>query len=381
MNILKSILKMIAGFAAGILIGLAFATVAVVCFSDTTMTEFIAKLTSSRFANIMLAAGAGMLASIFAVLILIPIHEAGHLVCGLLSGYRFVSFRIFNLTIIKENGRYRIKRYAIAGTGGQCLLTPPDLPLEQIPTGWYNFGGTLANIVAVGIAVPFLFLTSNPLLIEVLSIYILAGVFLILVNGVPMKLGGAGNDGYNLLRLRKNLISKRGFIDALRANALIQNGIRPKDMPDRWFEVPAHIDYRDQLQVSIPMMAASRKIDGLLYAEALADFENLYAHKSEIIGLFVKEIECELLFLRLVCGQKEQAMELFDKQLLKYIETYSRTMSSKQRILCAIALYADGDRDKATEIYRRLAERKDAYLLQGEVESDLAIMADILAPR
>jgi uncharacterized membrane protein YdbT with pleckstrin-like domain len=45
-----------------------------------------------------------------AIVIQVIIHESGHLVCGLLSGYRFLSFRIFNLVIAKENGRLKLKK-------------------------------------------------------------------------------------------------------------------------------------------------------------------------------------------------------------------------------------------------------------------------------
>ncbi|MBQ4102482.1 MAG: hypothetical protein IJC85_06330, partial [Oscillospiraceae bacterium] len=46
------------------------------------------------------------------------IHELGHLVFGLLSGYRFSSFRIFSILLKKEQGKLRIKRLKLAGTGG-----------------------------------------------------------------------------------------------------------------------------------------------------------------------------------------------------------------------------------------------------------------------
>ena len=55
----------------------------------------------------------------------VVIHEAGHLICGLLSGYTFSSFRIGSMMILKENGRFVTKRLKIAGTGGQCLMAPP----------------------------------------------------------------------------------------------------------------------------------------------------------------------------------------------------------------------------------------------------------------
>ena len=40
------------------------------------------------------------------------IHEAGHLVSGLISGYGFGSFRVGNLMFIKENGPITIGSFA-----------------------------------------------------------------------------------------------------------------------------------------------------------------------------------------------------------------------------------------------------------------------------
>ena len=125
-------------------------------------------------------------------------------------------------------------------------------------------------------------------------------------------------------------------------------------------------------------MAASRLIDEFKYREALDKFESLYTHKDEIVSLYVKEIECELVFLRLVCGDKAGAEELLDDNLKKYIKAYNNVMSSKERILCAIALLLDDNRDEAMAIYEDVKRRELDYLLQGEVKSDLAIMQALL---
>ena len=44
----------------------------------------------------------------------IILHEAGHLLGGLLTGYRFTAFCVFNLAVIKENGKLypRAQRFA-----------------------------------------------------------------------------------------------------------------------------------------------------------------------------------------------------------------------------------------------------------------------------
>ncbi|MDE5997280.1 MAG: hypothetical protein K2G77_03605 [Muribaculaceae bacterium] len=376
---MKTILKMLCGLIIGGLIGLLLGGLIVVIFTDTTWTEYIQKYYSldiSEGVTVFLVAIASLLVSLA---IIVPIHELGHLICGLLCGYKFVSFRIFNWTFIKDNGKVRIKKFAIAGTGGQCLLTPPDVPLEKIPTGWYNFGGILANIILLIIALPFFFLNLNPFVAEAIGIFVATDVIMILINGVPMQAGGIGNDGYNMKLLKKNLLSKQGIVNQLRANALIQNGVRPKDMPDCLFLYPEDIDYKNALEVSIPLMHASRQIDRMEYVEALNEIEALYAHKDEIMQLYVKEIACELAFLYLRTGKIKEADKLLDKDLRKYIDSYRKMMSSKERLLVAIALYLDKDKATAQKLYENFKSRKDKYLLQGEVKSDLALIEDMLS--
>lgn len=370
---------MLGGLIIGGLIGLLLGGLIVVIFTDTTWTEYIQKYYSldiSEGVAVFFVAIASLLVSLA---IIVPIHELGHLICGLLSGYKFVSFRIFNFTLLKQDGKFRIKKFAIAGTGGQCLLTPPDLPLDEIPTGWYNFGGVLANIILLIITLPFFFLTLNPFVVEALGVFVATDVIMILINGIPMQAGGVGNDGYNMKLLKKNLLSKQGIVNQLRANALIQNGVRPKDMPDHLFLYPEDIDYKNALEVSIPLMHASRLIDRMEYVAALNEIEALYAHKDEIMPLYVKEIACELVFLYLRTGKIEEADELLDKDLRKYIETYRKMMSSKERLLVAIALYLDKDKATAQKLYENFKARKDKYLLQGEVKSDLALIEEMLS--
>ncbi|MCM1490557.1 MAG: hypothetical protein NC095_07005, partial [Muribaculum sp.] len=304
---MKTILKFIGGLLFGIVAGLAIAAVIVVVFTDTTFTEFKDNMLATDGIEMVAAALVGVLSFIVSIAILIPIHEAGHLVCGLLTGYKFVSFRVFNLTFIKINGKVRVKKFSVAGTGGQCLLTPPDLPLKEIPTAWYNAGGVLANIVVLLLVSPLFLLGLNSFMAEGLVIFCLTDIFLILMNGIPMKLNGISNDGYNIIYLNQNLLSKRAVVLQLKSNALIQNGMQPKDMPAEWFEWGIGIDFKNPLEVSIPLMYASRLIDEMSFEDAYSKFKELYGHKTDIIQLYVNEIVCELAFCAMVTGYKEEA--------------------------------------------------------------------------
>ena len=82
-----------------------------------------------------------LVVSVVSFMLHIIIHELGHMEAGLISGYKFSSFRVGSLTWIKENGKIKLKRYKIKGTGGQCLMIPPENDEENYPVIFYNLGG------------------------------------------------------------------------------------------------------------------------------------------------------------------------------------------------------------------------------------------------
>ena len=191
---MKTLLKILGGFLIGIIAGLAIAAVMIVLFTDQTFSEFIENMQSTAGTEILLSAAVAMVSFLVSIVILIPVHEDGHLVCGLLTGYKFVSFRIFNFTFIKVNNRLKVKKFSVAGTGGQCLLLPPDIEPAKVPTAWYNAGGVLANIIVLLLVLPLFTLNMHPFLIEALYIFCITDAIIILANGIPMKLGGISND-------------------------------------------------------------------------------------------------------------------------------------------------------------------------------------------
>lgn len=373
-NTFKFILALLAGMAIGVVIGGAI----VALFTDTTFAEFVEKFYHVDFHDVVWPIVVAIGSFIVSVFILITVHEAGHLFFGLRSGYGFVSFRIFDFVFIREDGRIRVKRFSVAGTGGQCLLSPPDLPVKDIPMAMYNAGGVIFNIVALVVAAPFLLIDASPLVKEAIVVFMFTDIFIILLNGIPMKMGGISNDAYNMLKLNDNLPAKRGIVMQLRANALIQQGVRPKDMPEELFVFDEPVDYTNPLEVAMPMMLASRYVDNGEIEKAHEIFQRLHAHSHEIMPLYAAEIASELAFTAMCLGDNALAESLLDKKLLKMIDTYSAIMSSKLRIKCAIELYLHGDRAKALAIYDDLLKRRSRYLLQGEVASDLAIMHSIL---
>lgn len=379
---MKQALKLVGMFLIGILLGVMVSGAGIALFTDMTLAAFFGKLFRLHIAEVI---GFPLLFICFFLITLflqVTLHEAGHLICGLASGYRFVSFRIFNFTWIRKDGKWVLKSFSVAGTGGQCLLAPSDRPEEEIPVCGYNMGGVMMNILTALVALGFLlWMEDLPFMLSVFLVFgVIIGLFLGVTNGVPMKLGGIGNDAYTLRLLRHNPATKHALILQLRINALIQEGMRPKDMPEEWFKQDAAtIDYKDILQATVGLMNVSRLLDREEWEDAYRLLEDVKSHSSELIGILQQETDAELLFTALVTGRMERAGELATDKLLRYIHLYSRVSSSKQRQLFALALYQEHDREKAETIYRSVVNIREKYLMQGEVNMDIALMEVLLA--
>ncbi|MBQ2980248.1 MAG: hypothetical protein IJE18_09100 [Bacteroidaceae bacterium] len=375
------ILKYIGALAFGGIIGLIGVSIFMILFTDITFSELITK-----FANIDWADTAGyilisILSLLFSFTLHLLLHEGGHCVAGLLSGYRFVSFRIGNITLLRTNNKLRIKRFSLEGTAGQCLMMPPQKPIDDIPTVLYNLGGVLFNIIFSIIGIIIFILTTSASVASCSIIFAMIGILLALINGIPMKVGGVSNDGNNVLYLNKDTKAKEAFVYQLITNALVQDGTRPAELPDEYLSFDTDFDYKDPLAVNWLILSASVLIDRQEYDRAYTLLDHAMQHSKEIMQLFVYEIACELVFTALITGHIEQAKELYNKDLARYIEQHKNVMSAKQRISCAIALYIDKDAEKAQQIYREVCDRRDSYLMQGEVKMDLALMEKILTDK
>ncbi|MBE6306818.1 MAG: hypothetical protein E7084_04120 [Bacteroidales bacterium] len=375
------ILKYIGALAFGGIIGLIGVSIFMILFTDITFSELITK-----FANIDWADTAGyilisILSLLFSFTLHLLLHEGGHCVAGLLSGYRFVSFRIGNITLLRTNNKLRIKRFSLEGTAGQCLMMPPQKPIDDIPTVLYNLGGVLFNIIFSIIGIIIFILTTSASVASCSIIFAMIGILLALINGIPMKVGGVSNDGNNVLYLNKDTKAKEAFVYQLITNALVQDGTRPAELPDEYLSFDTDFDYKDPLAVNWLILSASVLIDRQEYDRAYTLLNHAMQHSKEIMQLFVYEIACELVYTALITGHIEQAKELYNKDLARYIEQHKNVMSAKQRISCAIALYIDKEAEKAQQIYREVCDRRDSYLMQGEVKMDLALMEEILTDK
>lgn len=315
--------------------------------------------------------GLAFLAIVAACMLQAAIHEAGHLVCGLISGYGFVSYRIGSLMFLKKDGRISLKRYALPGTGGQCLMAPPEPYTEKTPFVLYNLGGSLANLITAGVFGALYFIPGIPYVLRMLFlIFCLVGIALALLNGIPMHTKQVDNDGRNVLELKKNRTARMCFLAQMKANALQSAGIRLKDMPDEVVFLPDRAEWGNSLCASSAVCVMSRHIDAMRFSEAQALGEDLLAHADGMPGIYRQLTTLEVLFCELVNEKRpERIEELMSKEFQQFLKA-AGALFNVPRFWYAYELLYHGDREAADRYRQRFEKTAQNYPYSGEIEGE-----------
>lgn len=379
---MKTILKFIGYMLIGAGIGIIIVGPIIALIEGESITTIYSNI-ANKFSLQTVAEIAWMLFAVLIAFILnIILHEGGHLVAGLLTGYRFVSFRFLNFTLINKDGHLRWRNFELAGTGGQCLMAPPDKPLEEIDTRWYNAGGVLANIVIVLLSLVLVWAFDLPhWLNELLVIMALIGIVTALTNGIPMKMGGVANDGFNLLQMEKDLPGKQSFCNILDINVRSQKGETYSEMPERLFALPQPIDWKNSMHVGSVLSAATRLLALHQWEDAHQLLTEALNHKDEYMMLYQLEMENMMIQACILSERDDEARLHYTQEVQKHISQHASTQSDKQLTSMAIVLALDNDRPKAEKILHDLETNRDKYIHQSDVAMSLDLMRWLLEHR
>lgn len=268
----------------------------------------------------------------------IIIHETGHLVMGLLTGYKFLSFRVFSWVLVKQNNKMKLTKQKVPGTLGQCLLIPPER--EKFFYKLYLLGGVLFNFLA------------SFSMIGLISIF---PMFTIIFSGIGCILGLMNliptgfNDG-NTLKLANSSIENQELLFLqLDVNAKMTLGKRFTDLPNKYFsliaENPTHSYFNDFQE----FMILGREIEKRNWIDVTIILENLWKKKDCLVLPYQLELKKEMLYYLLLRNlEDERVIELLkDKYLNKYLNL--NTVSNK-RILATKAYFYENNLDKSIQL-------------------------------
>ncbi len=315
-----------------------------------------------------------VLAALGMMLVHILLHEAGHLLFGLLTGYRFVSFRIFNLMWQKDDdGRIRLYHFQLSGTAGQCIMAPPDRKDGKMPFFWYHLGGVTVNfLLAILSGVLYIVVRDNAYVAFVCLLFGILGVLTGLTNALPLP--GLANDGRNTVEMARSPKARKAFYLQMQAVIMLQKGIRIKDFPDEWFAMPTDEELQNTICCIMAVFLCDKLFDERKYAEAQAQMDDFLGRKTAIDTVHRQLLKVNALFCELA-GKKNQVK--IESYLDQELQKFMKAMPNYPGIIRTQYAYALYQNDRqAAQKQRDLFEKAAlTYPYQVEIEAERECMA------
>lgn len=300
-------------------------------------------------------------------------HEGGHLIFGLATGYKFVSFRIGHIMLVKEKGRLKVRLFNIVGTGGQCLLMPPQWS-ENMPYRLYNLGGCIANAATAILSLAiYFFIGKEGFFALFMAMLFVSGLSMALTNGLPLKVGGIATDGHNALSLKQNSSALRALWLQLYVNGLVSRGERYHNMPREWFCLPEGEDLSDPICCTVGVMLYNYYFDSHMFGEAEKTIEYMIDAPG-ILGVQKNELLCELLFLKVLRNApSDEINSLLTPQLNRYIKATANYVSRRRLAYAYQLLYLKNISmaQKCLEVFEHTA---NLYPYSAETEGEREII-------
>jgi hypothetical protein len=263
-----------------------------------------------------------------------------------------------------------LRKLTIAGTGGQCLMTPPPMVEGKIPYVLYNLGGPLGNFLTSAVTFGLYWIFRDvPVASQVLLMCSLIGVMLGLMNGIPLRMSGMDNDGRNAISLGKDPAALRAFWVQMQGNAMTAQGVRTKDMPEEWFAMPNDEAMKNPMIAALGVLCCNRMMDCHEFARAKGEISRLLELDSGIAGIHRGLMKCDLAYCYALEGQHEQAQALLDKEqekLMKAMKDFPSVIRTR---------YALADPAEAEKILAHFEKVAKTYPYPCDIESERELMA------
>lgn len=168
-------------------------------------------------------------------LLVLAIHELGHVVFGLIGGLHFKFMTVGPITFQKEKGKVRIRENKLwMYFGGVAMLVPPSIETPNLSKkwAWMTLGGPITSLL-FGITFGYIYMVSYYqylLYFSVLHFVIFAATI------IPIK-GTFLSDGMQFLILIKDDEKAKQHLYNIQVSSELFSYKRPKDWGKRLIEI------------------------------------------------------------------------------------------------------------------------------------------------
>lgn len=362
------VLKMVFSLAIGALAGLL-----------SIWVMGVGSIKKMKFGIFLISYGLVLFGLIIWILLHTILHEAGHLVCGLLSGYRYCSFRIGRFTLAKYPDGMKMKRFSIPGTVGQCLMAPPYND-GSFPYKLYLSGGVAMNLICAAVLfAAFLLAGSGSFAGRMLAAGGAMALYLGITNAVPAK-SDIPNDGYQIFMLGKSREERRAFWESLEFNARLQQGTRVRELEKDWEALDNEALVR-QCEGMEGLTDLSMRYNYLLDTERFAEAEDLCQRllkKGISVDLYRKLFLGEALYLELLLhGRAEETERLATKEVLGFLKATAAVIPSSARTLYAYERLFRQEEKELARAERQFADAVKNYPVLGELAQEQMLVEKV----
>ncbi|HDR4561136.1 M50 family metallopeptidase [Bacillus cereus] len=168
-------------------------------------------------------------------LLVIAIHELGHVVFGLIGGLKFKFMTVGPITVQKEKGKVRIRENKLwAYFGGVAMLVPPSIGTPNLSKkwAWMTLGGPITSLL-FGITSGYIYMVSY---YQYLLYFAVLHFTIFAVTIVPIK-GTFLSDGMQFLILIKDDEKARDHLYTIQVSSELFSYKRPKDWDEKLVEL------------------------------------------------------------------------------------------------------------------------------------------------
>ncbi|EJS74396.1 hypothetical protein CON38_06835 [Bacillus cereus] len=168
-------------------------------------------------------------------LLVLAIHELGHVVFGLIGGLKFKFMTVAPITVQKEKGKVRIRENKLwAYFGGVAMLVPPSIETPNLSKkwAWVTLGGPITSLL-FGITSGYIYMVSY---YQYLLYFSVLHFVIFAVTMVPIK-GTFLSDGMQFFILIKDDEKAREHLYTIQVSSELFSYKRPKDWDERLVEL------------------------------------------------------------------------------------------------------------------------------------------------
>lgn len=166
------------------------------------------------------------------------VHEFGHLIFGLLTGYTFAAIGFGHHLFLRRDGRVRRFVYKLPGASGFCAMEVPDMKDGGFPFRLYLLGGTFGNAFFALVCIfAFAFGIGNGILFfpHAFLLFAFVNAYIAVVSILPIKTKLLNTDGKQLFDLLKHKNMRKSFWACEKISAAQYRGVKFEDIPSEWF--------------------------------------------------------------------------------------------------------------------------------------------------